>query len=594
MIKDFIEYLIYFFKKFRFKLVLSSILSLLVAVFDGLGLTMFIPLLASINQREIEAAFPENETFQKMLELMDRFGFSFDFSSILTLIVIFFFLKAIVKFIEGFYKAYLQRIFIQQVRTDQVNLISNLQYAAFVKMDSGRIQNLVTTEVNKLISAFGNFYLTIQALIMGMAYVTLAMFFNFKFALIVMIGVLFSNIIYSYFYKITKNKSMILTELGNSFQKLLVQKVNNFKYLQASGSIKLVQKKLQTTIDSIEKNQIYLGFLGAFLNSIKEPLIIVIVSISIFIELKVFGGDISLVIISLLFFYRAMIYLINLQTHWNSFLSVSGAFTSINQFLIELKENGRIHSGTHVSGFTDKIVFDGVHFAYSEKEVLHQVNLEIKKNESIGIIGESGSGKTTLVNLLSGLMDPTFGRLTIDGKNLKDISKDDFQSSIGYITQEPVIFDDSVFNNVALWKPKTKENIDRFWEVVELVNLKEFINDLENREDTYLGYNGSLISGGQKQRFSIARELFKRPQILILDEATSALDSETESIINTSIQNLKNQCTLIIIAHRISSVKHVDKLVILENGRISLQGNFLELSNKSKYLKEILNLQRID
>src|SRR5690606_17764987 len=154
----------------------------------------------------------------------------------------------------------------------------------------------------------------------------------------------------------------------------------------------------------------------------------------------------------------------------------------------------------------------------------------IPKNTTIALIGESGSGKTTLANLIAGLIEPNKGEMLIDGVRINTLNLNSYRSQIGYISQEPVIFSDDIFNNITFWAERTPENEERFWEVVKLASLEDFIQSQSKQELTLLGDNGILISGGQKQRISIARELYKNAEILIFDEATSALDSETEKV----------------------------------------------------------------
>ncbi len=166
-----------------------------------------------------------------------------------------------------------------------------------------------------------------------------------------------------------------------------------------------------------------------------------------------------------------------------------------------------------------------------------------------------------------------------------------YRSKIGYISQESVVFNDTIFNNITFWAEPSAENKKRFWEVIEMAFLSEFINAQEEKENAPLGDNGLLVSGGQRQRISIARELFKDAEILILDEATSALDSETEQIIRENIERLHGHYTMFIIAHRFSTIKHVDEIYLLEEGEIIHSGNFNEMVEHSPRFRNLVTLQ---
>jgi ABC-type multidrug transport system fused ATPase/permease subunit len=198
-----------------------------------------------------------------------------------------------------------------------------------------------------------------------------------------------------------------------------------------------------------------------------------------------------------------------------------------------------------------------------------------------------------LANILTGILHPFSGSILLDGIDVSNYNLDTYRSKIGYISQEAVIFKDDVFNNITFWSEPSAENIQKFWEVVELASLTDFVLDMPQKEKTSLGDKGMLISGGQKQRISIARELFKDSEILILDEATSALDSETELYIQQNIDKLKGKYTIIIIAHRLSTIKKADQIYMLEKGSVSHSGTFDELLTRSSRFKRMVSLQQI-
>ena len=217
----------------------------------------------------------------------------------------------------------------------------------------------------------------------------------------------------------------------------------------------------------------------------------------------------------------------------------------------------------------------------------------MKNHLIIGIAGGSGSGKTTLISILTGLLHPSNGSLTIDGTPLIDFQSNSYQKRIGYVSQDPVIFDDNLYNNVTLWAPKTPENLLRFKNSVQKASLEDFVTELDERENTILGNNGINLSGGQKQRVSIARELYKDIDLLILDEATSALDSETEKAIQKSIEALQGKYTILIVAHRLATIKNVDKIVLMEKGEIIDIDNFNNLIKKQERFARMVNLQEL-
>lgn len=197
------------------------------------------------------------------------------------------------------------------------------------------------------------------------------------------------------------------------------------------------------------------------------------------------------------------------------------------------------------------------------------------------------------MNLICGLLKPTKGQVNINGKSIVDFDLRQYQNRIGYISQEPVIFNDTIFNNVTFWDTKSESNLKKFQDALQKASIIEFVNSLTEKEETILGNNGVNLSGGQKQRISIAREIYKEIDILVLDEATSALDSDNERLIQENIEALHGDLTIIIIAHRLSTIRNVDTIYLLEKGKITSQGTFDELIIKSERFKKMVELQEI-
>ena len=227
-----------------------------------------------------------------------------------------------------------------------------------------------------------------------------------------------------------------------------------------------------------------------------------------------------------------------------------------------------------------------------DKLILNDINLNVPKNKTIGIVGQSGAGKTTLINVLNGLIPPTTGKLRIDDTEVSSFSLSNFRSQIGYVSQDPVIFNDSLFNNVTLWAEKNRENLKKFQNAIYIALLDQLMRSYPMKEDTILGEKGVILSGGQKQRVAIARELYKNVEIIILDEATSSLDSNTENQIKENIDALQGTYTLIIIAHRLSTIKNANHIYVVENGTVVAGGNYTELLANSPEFRKLIHQQR--
>ncbi len=241
--------------------------------------------------------------------------------------------------------------------------------------------------------------------------------------------------------------------------------------------------------------------------------------------------------------------------------------------------------------FDDRIELRNVSFRYTTQDVLSNINLTIDKRKSIALVGESGSGKSTLADLISRFYDPTDGRVLIDGIDAKDIKLTHLRSLISFVSQDAVLFNDTIFNNIAFGDPEA--SLEKVKHAASVANADTFIEQTENGYNTIIGDRGMNLSGGQRQRLTIARAVFKDAPILILDEATSSLDMESERLVQDAINKMMEHCTSIIIAHRLSTIRHVDEIIVLQKGVIVEKGNHEELIKKQGYYFRLVQLQDV-
>jgi subfamily B ATP-binding cassette protein MsbA len=245
-----------------------------------------------------------------------------------------------------------------------------------------------------------------------------------------------------------------------------------------------------------------------------------------------------------------------------------------------------------VPSFEHSIEFRDVSFGYDpSKAVLHNINLTIKKGQTIALVGPSGAGKTTFTDLIARFYDVDSGSILLDGHDLREFRQDDLRQLMGMVSQESILFNESVRNNIALGKPEADEKA--VTDAAKAAYAHEFIEQLEQGYHSNIGERGSKLSGGQRQRLGIARALLKDPQILILDEATSALDSQSEKAVQAALEKLMQNRTSIIIAHRLSTVTHADLIVVMDQGRITEVGNHEELLAQKGLYHKLIQLQQL-
>lgn len=269
----------------------------------------------------------------------------------------------------------------------------------------------------------------------------------------------------------------------------------------------------------------------------------------------------------------------------NAYANVQRGLVSGNRIFAILDVASEIKNRENpipLKSFEEGIRFENVSFKYSQEPVLKNVSLEIKKGQMVAIVGPSGAGKSTMADLIPRFYDVTSGSITLDGKDIRDYNQKDLISLMGIVTQEAILFNDTIYNNITFGMENvTREEVEN---AARIANAEEFILAMEDGYDTNIGDRGAKLSGGQRQRIAIARAVLKNPPILILDEATSALDTESERLVQDALTKLMKNRTSIVIAHRLSTIQHADSIVVLQDGQIVEQGSHHQLlTNKGLY-----------
>src|SRR5688572_2259065 len=281
----------------------------------------------------------------------------------------------------------------------------------------------------------------------------------------------------------------------------------------------------------------------------------------------------------------------SLSTSFSNMQKGSAAIARIEEVLetpitVDDNVNGKL-----LQSFNDKIEFRNVSFAYDDALILNNINLIVEKGKTIALVGSSGAGKSTLADLVPRFHDVTGGEVLIDGINIKDYSLKSVRSLMSIVTQEPILFNDSVAVNIKLGKQDATD--EEIIQAAKVANAHNFIIQKENGYKTNIGDRGSKLSGGERQRLTIARALIKNPPILILDEATSSLDTESERLVQEAINNMMQNRTSIVIAHRLSTIRHADEIIVIQNGKIVERGTHDQLLGQNGFYKRLVEMQEV-
>ncbi len=593
LISTLIEYGIIFYRFVGIHLFILSALTLLTTLVESVGITLFLPLFTA--GFDAQTTGESNRAAEIVHSVFGLFGITPTVGATIVFVLVLFLAKAAFRIGTDFYRIRLIADLSRQLRRRLLELFSQVSYAYYVRSNTGYLTNVLTIETERTINAFSVFsrvlvYVVTIATLLGFAF-----FLYWQFTLI---AVVFSIIAFAAIRVLVKQtrrySHQIVTERGE-FQSRLIQSIQAFKYVRATGRMKVLLAKMDNSINRLAQLTAQLMLRGAIIETLKEPLMVIFILLLMSYQFFVVGGSIGAIAVFLIFFLRIIQSVLQFQGIWNSFVSNVGSISMVLKMDAELRKHQEPKGQKAVGALSDVIELHNVTFAYRDEPVLRNVSLVIPKNTTVALVGRSGAGKSTLVDLIAGLFLPQSGEVRIDGIPMQQLDRVSWQEKIGYVTQDPVIFNDTIANNIALWScdPRNSRCFDRLQKAAAAAYCLEFIQSLPEGFSTVVGDRGIKLSGGQKQRIAIARELFKQPALLILDEATSALDTESERAIQQSIDALKGKLTVIIIAHRLSTVQNADIIYVLDKGKIVESGSFAELIRKNGLFRKMVELQTL-
>ncbi|MEL0008716.1 MAG: ABC transporter ATP-binding protein [Flammeovirgaceae bacterium] len=563
------------------------------SLFEGIGIIMFLPLIQSFDN---SSSNQESNSFLILVnDFINWLGIENSMFSILVLITSIFIIKGCLVFIALSYNSYLTGQLLKTIKQRLFNLYTSMTYSYYTKKNTGHLINLINEQPSKTLIAFRKLTTFMSNLINTTILIILAFSVS---AILGSISLGIGLIIVFLFLRINKyvrTLSIVTAKEDGNLNKWLIQTLQGFKYLVSTNQIFRLQKNIIKSIKILSSNQIKTGVAAAFTQSVREPIAVILIVTLIYIQIFILGLRLEPLLISIALFYRALNSILALQNGFQGTFEYIGSLELINKEFLSQSKNQFLKSGKEEINFKEKLTLKDVSFKYDENKgnILKSISLSIPFNSSIGIVGASGSGKTSLVDILTMINIPSSGTMKIDGLNANKINIDQWRNQVGYVSQDPIIFDDTIRNNISMWKSNTdKMNYDsRIIKACKKANILNFINSLPNGFDTLVGDRGLMLSGGQKQRLAIAREIFRQPKLLILDEATSSLDSDSETEIQKSINLLMGKITIVIIAHRLSTIKKVDKIFLLEDGEIIESGTYEELKNNN--ISKFSNLARL-
>lgn len=516
--------------------------------------------------------------------------------AVVTLVIITFFLKNLFNYLAMYFITFLRNGALKDIRNDLYKKITELPLSYFSEKRKGDTIARFGTDVVVVKNSFLSILEMVVREPLTILFSIIAMLFiSVKLTIFVFIFIPISGYIISIIGKSLKRKSAKVQKEQGLFLSLLEETLTGLKVIKAYNAEENFGNKFK------ESTQRYYNFSNSLVNrtNLSGPTS-EFLGIGVIAVLLLYGGKLVIVDGSLagdeFITYMTLAY--NVLTPAKAISKASYNVKRGNaaaERIIEVLETTNplkeTSNSVEKNDFKTEIKIDYVSFKYDEDYVLKDFSLTIPKGKMVALVGQSGSGKSTIANLLTRFYDVNEGSITIDGTDIKDLKKQSLRQLEGLVTQDSILFNDTVKNNITLGiEGKSDEEII---EAAKIANAHEFIKDLPEGYDTNIGDGGGKLSGGQKQRLSIARAVLKNPPIMILDEATSALDTESEKLVQDALEKMMQNRTSIVIAHRLSTIQKADLIVVMQKGKIVEQGTHEELISKNGTYKKLVEMQSL-
>ncbi len=545
-------------------------LGLVAAAVEGFGILLFIPILTRLVS-EGSAAAPG-----RLAAAVSDWAAGFSIEGLLALLVALFAVKGALLFAIGVYRTRVVSGAREHLRVDLFGALGQVHIREAAGQRLGGLGNLIVHEIDNAAHATDRFCAALGSATAAFALFAIAVVLNPALSAVLVLSGDATLALVRQIARARMRISRAATERSASLASIAVETMRGFKYLRATGRFPGLQGAFGRAAREARAVDDRAAVVDHLRWAIREPLLVAWIGAVFYLFVVVLRQSLGVITDGILFFYRVSIELSFLQDYWQDFAARVGSIDAYERLRVELRAAEVDEDAGAPVRFEREIALDKVGFSYGGVAVLRDVDLVVAKRQMVALVGASGSGKSTAIDLVAACLDPTTGAVRVDGVDLRCLSQREYRSRLGYVTQEPVVFSGSVARNITMeWNgPVGPEAKRRARDAAALANCLTFIEALDHGWDTELDERGARLSGGELQRIAIARELYREPELLILDEATSALDSVSERAVQQSLEGLHGQLTLLVVAHRLSTIRDADLIYVLDAGRVVERGTF--------------------
>ncbi len=595
--------LMVYLKNYKSLVVFNAISNVLMVFFSVISISAFIPFLnILLGEQKLVQEKPEGiNSLEELTQL-----FYFHLSNIIiehgesralavmcfALVGIYFF-RNLFRYLSLFFMAPIRNGIVRDVRKQLFEKSMDLPLAFFSEKRRGDIISRISVDVQEIQWSILNVLeVIVREPLMIIGSLLMMIYLSSNLTLFVLLLIVVTALVLGGVARTLKKQSSGVQEKLANIIAQVEESIGGLKVIKSFNAANYQKEKFASANEGYKKQLTRLFWRKDLSNPLSEFLGISIVSVLIFYGFKEVKNT-DLTVPAFLAFLYAFYSVINPAK------SFSTAYYNIQKGMAAVdRVNEILHAEVSVKNSTNPIAkkefqkaieYKNVRFAYDEQEVLKNINLKVNKGQVVALVGPSGGGKSTLVDLLPRFYDIHNGELLIDDINIKEIKLEDLRSLMGIVTQEPILFNDTIYNNIVFGLENVKP--EQVYEAAKIANAHDFILETTDAYETNIGDRGTKLSGGQRQRLTIARAILRNPPILILDEATSALDTESERLVQDAIKRVMENRTAIIIAHRLSTIQHADEIIVIKDGKIIEQGSHAELILDGGEYQKLVKIQ---
>ncbi|WP_037314979.1 ABC transporter ATP-binding protein [Salegentibacter sp. Hel_I_6] len=607
----YLKKILLFAKPYKRFAILNIISNIFYALFSTLAFISFIPMLRVLFQEEkpISTKPVWNGEFSGLKDFANDYSNFFlnqqveehgQIAALVTIcitVIVLFFLKNFFNYLALYFIASLRNGMLKDIRNRIYDKIVDLPISFFSEKRKGDFISRITSDVQEIQTSFLSMLELFVKEPLTLIFTLLAMIaLSPKLTLFVLVFLPLSGLLISSIGKKLKSQSTQAQQENANFLTIVEESLSSLKIIKGFNAEDKFKRKFYSSTGRL--NQILNTLLHRqnLASPMSEFLGVVVITIILW-----FGGRMVLIdnTMDASTFIGFLVLTYNILTPAKAIskatYSIQKGNASAERILEILETESTIQDDKNAikkDSFDETIEVENINFRYEKENVLKNFSMQVEKGKMIALVGQSGSGKSTIANLITRFYDVNEGSIKLDGHNITGITKKSLRNLMGLVTQDSILFNDTVKNNIALGKDNASD--EEIIEALKVANAWEFVKDLPLGLETNIGDSGNKLSGGQKQRLSIARAVLKNPPIMILDEATSALDTESEKLVQNALENMMKNRTSIVIAHRLSTIQNADKIIVMHRGEIVEQGKHLELLGKKGTYQKLVEMQSFE